>query len=285
LSAAKAKWPRWTADIFGGYVKPANLKENRLDRRFARNQNGKRKVVVIVTERGGNSVPAVFGTESAAASFIKARIAEGTTVHADEAGSWDGLHDRFEMKRINHQEAYSLDGACTNQAEEYFSRLRRAEIGIHHHIAGAYLLRYAQESSWREDNRRVSNGDQVSRVAALAMKRGKSVASPAIGSGIKPALFKLALVEIFSALRTSRREAFWTTRPSITKTERPRSANLLQMPRGLMCKLRQRGRDYGGPAGSRGIDPSLQPLPLRSNCWGRPLWRGGIPATRPPHSG
>jgi hypothetical protein len=160
---------------FGGYVKPANLKEDRLDRRLSRNQNGKRKVVVIIRERGGNSVPAVFGSESQAASFIKARIAKGTVVHADEAGSWDGLHERFEMKRINHQEAYSLDGACTNQAEEYFSRLRRAEIGIHHHIAGAYLLRYAQESSWREDNRRVSNGDQVSRVTALAMKRGKSV--------------------------------------------------------------------------------------------------------------
>jgi len=79
------------------------------------------------------------------------------------------------MKRINHQEAYSLDGACTNQAEEYFSRLRRGEIGIHHHIAGAYLLRYAQESSWREDNRRISNGDQVRRVASLAMKRSRSV--------------------------------------------------------------------------------------------------------------
>jgi hypothetical protein len=26
-------------------------------------------------------------------------------------------------------------------AEEYFSRLRRAEIGIHHHIAGAYPIR------------------------------------------------------------------------------------------------------------------------------------------------
>jgi hypothetical protein len=25
-----------------------------------------------------------------------------------------------------------------------------------------------------------------------------------------------------------------------------------------MCKLRQRGRGYDGPAGSRGIDPSLQ---------------------------
>jgi hypothetical protein len=135
----------------------------------------KRKVVVIVRERGGDPVPAVFHCESPASAFIRARIAKGTVVHADEAGSWDNLHERFEVKRINRQEAYSLDGACTNWAEEYFSRLRRAEIGIHHHIAGAYLLRYAQESSWREGNRRVSNGDSVSRVAALAMKRGKSV--------------------------------------------------------------------------------------------------------------
>ena len=96
-------------------------------------------------------------------------------MHADEAAAWDNPHERFEVKRINHQEAYSLDGARTNMAEEYFSRLRRAEIGIHHHIAGAYLLRYTQGSSWREDNRRVSNGDQVNRIAGLALKRGKSV--------------------------------------------------------------------------------------------------------------
>jgi hypothetical protein len=107
-------------------------------------------VVIIIRERGGNSVPAVFNSEGAASAFIRARVAKGTTVHADEAGSWDGLHERFGMKRINHLEAYSADGACTNQAELFFSRLRRAEIGVHHHIAGAYLLRYAQESSWRE---------------------------------------------------------------------------------------------------------------------------------------
>ena len=56
-----------------------------------------------------------------------------------------------------------------------------------------------------------------------------------------------------------------TGRPSITKTERPRSANLPQMPRGLMCRLRPRGRGYGGPAGFRWIDPPLQPPP----CGGR----------------
>ncbi|WP_092090612.1 transposase [Bradyrhizobium brasilense] len=74
---------------FGGYVKPANQKEYRRDRRYAPNQNGKRKVVVVVRERGGNSVPAVFGSESQAAAFIRARIAKGTVVHADEAASWD----------------------------------------------------------------------------------------------------------------------------------------------------------------------------------------------------
>ena len=69
---------------FGGCVKPANQKEYRRDRRLARNQNGKRKVVVVIRERGGNSVPVVFNTESQAASF-RARIAKGTVVHADEA--------------------------------------------------------------------------------------------------------------------------------------------------------------------------------------------------------
>jgi transposase-like protein len=160
---------------FGGYVKPANLKEHRVDRRFASNQSGKRKCVVIVRERGGNSVPAVFRSEGQALRFIRSRIAKGTVINADEGNAWNDLHGQFEMRRVNHQEAYSLAGACTNMAEEYFSRMRRAEIGHHHHIAGAYLLRYAQEASWREDHRRASNGDQVNRLTALALKARPSV--------------------------------------------------------------------------------------------------------------
>jgi hypothetical protein len=69
----------------------------------------------------------------------------------------------------------SMDGACTNQAESYFSRIRRAELGHHHHISGPYLLRYAQESAWREDARRVDNGTQVRRVTQLALNSKPSV--------------------------------------------------------------------------------------------------------------
>ena len=100
---------------------------------------------------------------------------QGTVLHADAAPAWNDLHARFEMRRIDHQEAYSLDGASTNWAEPYFSRLRRGETGHHHHISGPYLLRFAQEAAWREDNRRVPNGDQVRRVAKLALSRRKSV--------------------------------------------------------------------------------------------------------------
>jgi len=56
---------------FGGYVKPANFKEHRRDRRLARNQNGKRKVVVVARERGGNILTTVARTESASLRFIR----------------------------------------------------------------------------------------------------------------------------------------------------------------------------------------------------------------------
>jgi hypothetical protein len=52
--------------------------------------------------------------------------------------------------------------------------MRRGEIG-HHHIAGTYLARYAQEAGWREDRRRDPNGAQVRRVVGLALAAPPSV--------------------------------------------------------------------------------------------------------------
>lgn len=106
---------------FGGYIKPANYRENRRDRRLAKNQNGKRQVVVVVRERGGSTLPAMFKSEAAALGFIVSRVAKGTRIMADEASSWNELQARFAMQRIDHQALYS-DGAgvYTNGAEEFF---------------------------------------------------------------------------------------------------------------------------------------------------------------------
>lgn len=154
---------------FGGHVRPANYKEDRIDRRLGENQTGKRRVVVVMRERGGIALPFVFKSEGQAIEAIGARVKPTAVIHADEARGWDALHDRFLTKRINHQECYSDGEACTNQAESFFSRLRRAEIGIHHHISGRYLYQYANEMAWRENNRRVSNGAQYLGVTAAAL--------------------------------------------------------------------------------------------------------------------
>lgn len=156
---------------FGGHSKPENKIEDRADRRLVEEQTGKRRVVVVVRERGGRTVTGVFKRESEGVALARARVPFGATVHADEARGWDVLHAHYDMHRVNHSVEYmSPTGANTNQAESYFSRLRRAEFGIHHRISAHYLDQYAAEMAWREDNRRVSTGAQFKAVAGLAIR-------------------------------------------------------------------------------------------------------------------
>ena len=102
-------------------MKPANYRENRRDRRLSRNQTGKRQVVVIVREREGRTLPAVFKSESAALGWIATKVAKGTRLMADEAASWNDLHSRYEMDRIDHGSAYSLAGGVYTNGAKSFS--------------------------------------------------------------------------------------------------------------------------------------------------------------------
>ncbi len=160
---------------FGGYVKPENQKKDRVDRRLAENQSGKKKVVVAIRERNGRTITQVFKSEAESQRFIRSRVARGTVLHTDEAGEWNVLEAHYVVHTINHDQAYSYNGACTNGVESFFSRIKRAENGHHHHIAGAYLVRFAQEAAWREDYRRHSNGEQVMVIARLALRLSPSV--------------------------------------------------------------------------------------------------------------
>lgn len=151
---------------FGGYVKPENKAEDRKDRRLSENRTGKRKVVVVMREREGRTVPFVAESEAAGARRIAAKVRKDAKVYADEGPGWDGLHAVFNVARVNHQVQFSDKGVCTNQAESFFSRLRRAEIGTHHHVSGRYLQAYAGEMAWREDQSRKSNGGQFLLITA-----------------------------------------------------------------------------------------------------------------------
>ena len=89
----------------------------------------------MVRERNGDSLPAVFKSGSQGDAFIRAPRARAPSLTRTKPVR-KSFHAKFEMKRSITRGLFSLDGACTNWAEEFFSRMRRAEIGHHHHIAG-----------------------------------------------------------------------------------------------------------------------------------------------------
>ena len=158
----------------GGHVRPQNKKEDRVDRRLAGNQSPDKRCILVMRENHPeeSAVPEpvgarrtlsfVIGRENQAdVGALAARfIAPGTVVSADESDAYNLLHARFPMRRVNHQCEYQADdGTTNNQAESYFSRFRRMEIGQTHKFGIRYLANYANEAAYREDTRRLSNGE------------------------------------------------------------------------------------------------------------------------------
>ncbi|MGH7046397.1 MAG: IS1595 family transposase [Stellaceae bacterium] len=157
---------------FGRGPKQANRKADRPGRRTL---DIERQVVVVARERHGDARTWVVGKEADAVPMIRANVASGAEVHADESGAWNILLASYPMKRVNHSVEYKgEDGACTNQAESYFSRLRRCEFGIHHRISGHRLQAYADEMAWRENHRRQPNGTHWNLITAAALAHPKS---------------------------------------------------------------------------------------------------------------
>ena len=102
----------------GGHRKPENKKAERVDRRLAEEQTGKRQVVVVAREVMGRTLPFVVPRESAAIPLIRQHVASGTIIHADEARGWDLLHASYDTRRVNHSVEYVADdGANVNQAK------------------------------------------------------------------------------------------------------------------------------------------------------------------------
>lgn len=154
---------------FGGHIRPANLKEDRIDRRLAEHQTGARRVVVALRQRKGRTLTFVRPTEAHGVELATLHVARKAVIFADEASHWDRLHEGWPTGRINHSEAYSQDGANTNQVESFFSRLRRMVNGQHHGVSPKYLHQYSAHAAWLEDHRRRSNGDNANAALANAM--------------------------------------------------------------------------------------------------------------------
>ena len=173
------------AAYVNGHVRPNNRIENRVDRRLKVNQDPDKRAVLVMRERhtveglgAYKTVTAVAmaETESSVNAFVARHVEAGTTISADESNAYNSLHGSFKMERVNHSVEYSgVNGENTNQAESFFSRFRRMQLGQVHKFGNLYLNRYANEAAYREDTRRQSNGfifaDIMKRCAASHVSR------------------------------------------------------------------------------------------------------------------
>lgn len=159
---------------FGGHIRPANQKVDRVDRRLAKHQTGKRRVVVALRERLGRTLPFVRMNEADGVALAIENVSREAIMAADEASHWDMLHDGWNVDRINHSELYSDHGKHTNWVESYFSRLRRMVSGQHHFVSPQYLYQYANQAAWLEDNRLIDNGGLASKLINSAMRSAVS---------------------------------------------------------------------------------------------------------------
>jgi hypothetical protein len=70
---------------------------------------------------------------------------------------------------VNHAEREYVRGdVTTNQAENYFSQLKRSLDGTHHHVSREHLHRYLAEFDFRHSTRDLSDGERMQRIVGRA---------------------------------------------------------------------------------------------------------------------
>ena len=119
-------------------------------------------------ERGGKTLTFVFKTEAASVPILRQRVAPGSTSMPTTPPAGMRCTARYRPSASIIRVLSATARPTRTKPRASSRRLRRAEIGIHHHVAGR-ISAYAAEMDWREDNRRVSNGEQYLMAANSAL--------------------------------------------------------------------------------------------------------------------
>ena len=93
-----------------------------------------------------------------------------TILHTDHERSYGALSRHFrEHHRVNHMEREYVRGdVSTNQAENFFSQLKRSIDGTHHHVSREHLQRYLDEFSFRHSTRDLTDAERMQRIVGRA---------------------------------------------------------------------------------------------------------------------
>ena len=122
---------------------------------------GTRKMPVIgAVERGGNVTARVADGVSGRAilRFIKETVdPRGSILITDEFKAYNAVRGRMNHAVINHSVAYADGEIHTNTIEGFWSLLKRAWYGSHHHYSKHFAPLFIAESAWKYNHRHDEN--------------------------------------------------------------------------------------------------------------------------------
>ena len=144
----------------------------------------KRRIVFtlreICPEKGNGATRTITAighaeNEANAVTLARAFVEPGSIIMTDENPAYNQLGRWYDHRTVPHAEMFSTeDGVNDNQAESYFSRLRRYVLGVAHRIEPKYLGDIAAEMAWREDTRRFSQREIITDLLSVTFKHGLS---------------------------------------------------------------------------------------------------------------
>lgn len=145
----------------------------------------KRRVVMVLRElypepgRGARrTIVHVCKSENEldAISLARHYVMDGASIMTDENPAYNRLSSWYKHETVQHSIEFStIDGVNDNQAESYFSRLRRYVLGVSLRVEPKYLHDIATEMAWREDMRRETEGEKLRCLLTGFFKHGLSM--------------------------------------------------------------------------------------------------------------
>ena len=144
-----------------------------------------RRIAIVLREIGkkgdgaNRTIVAVAMSENAlnAIPIIRKYVLPGSQVWSDDGHAYKRLPLWYDHDCVTHSKEYSTNnGVNNNQAESYFSRLRRAEYGVYHGMRKQYFAFYANEFAWRADMSKKSLGEKYADAMEKIFKCGPSKA-------------------------------------------------------------------------------------------------------------
>lgn len=115
-----------------------------------------------------------IGEEVQSFTKLKDTIDKSAIIQGDETRAWNSLEKLYTVMRIKHSFAFSSNSASTNNAESFFSRMRKCHSGTHHKIDGENLLAYANEMAWKSDFHECSVEELTKSLLSLCLNASKS---------------------------------------------------------------------------------------------------------------